>query len=63
MIYVFSLDTLSQALAAWEAEQVEAFPHQKQKIRTVVAAMGDFFESKHIINHKMNVDDTPKISD
>ncbi|MBL4900603.1 MAG: hypothetical protein JKX76_13390, partial [Colwellia sp.] len=48
-----------RALLAWEAEQIEAFPHQEKKIRTVVAAMGDFFESDHVINHKMQVSEKP----
>jgi len=59
MIYAFTLETLDRALLAWEAEQIEAFPHQEKKIRTVVAAMGDFFESDHVINHKMQVSEKP----
>ncbi len=46
--YIFSHTTLLEALKEWELEQVEAFPHQAEKIQITVVAMQHFLRSKQV---------------
>jgi hypothetical protein len=52
-VFVFSGDTLEAALKEWEEEQVAAYPHRKDLIRTVSCAMRDFMDSEQVRRHKM----------
>jgi hypothetical protein len=46
-IWVFDKVRLEEALAAYEAEALAAYPHQAARIRTTLLAMRDFFDSDH----------------
>jgi hypothetical protein len=52
-IWVFDKARLDEALAAYEAEALAAYPHQAERIRTTVAAMRDFFDSEHARDLRM----------
>ncbi len=52
-VFVFSEDTFEAALAEWEAEQIVAYPHKGDLIRTVGLAMRDFMDSEQVRRHKM----------
>ena len=54
-VFVFSGDTLEVALAEWEAEQIAAYPHREELIRTVTLAMHDFMDSEQVRRHKMSL--------
>lgn len=54
-VFVFSGDTFEAALREWEAEQVAAYPHREERIRTVALAMRDFMESAQVKRHKMSL--------
>lgn len=54
-VYVFSGDTLEAALGDWEAEQIAAYPHKEDLIRTVGLAMRDFMDSEQVKRHKMQM--------
>lgn len=40
-------------LEEWEAEQIAAYPHRKELIRTVGLAMRDFMDSEQVRRRKM----------
>lgn len=61
-IFAFQYSTLQKALESWKAEQIEAYPHQAERIETVVAAMRDFMTSEHVRAHKMIVGTPPEKS-
>jgi hypothetical protein len=44
-IWVFDATTLEQALARYQAEAEQAYPHQQEKIGIAVAAIRDFLHS------------------
>jgi hypothetical protein len=52
-IYVFSEETLDQALEAWKTRQIEENPNNREKIETTVVAMGWFFNSAEVEQRKM----------
>ncbi len=52
-IYVFSEATLDQALEAWKNRQIAENPTNREKIETTVVAMGWFFRSPEVEQHKM----------
>jgi len=52
-VFVFSGDTFEVALAEWEVEQIAAYPHRDELIRTVALAMRDFMDSDQVRRHKM----------
>lgn len=54
-VFVFSGETFEVALAEWEAEQVAAYPHRDELIRTVTLAMRDFMVSEQVKRHKMSL--------
>jgi len=58
--YVFSHSTLLEALEAWEAEQLKAFPKQKERIQITVVAMQHFLQSEQVKKHKMILSGEPK---
>ena len=43
------------ALAEWEEEQIAAYPHRDELIRTVALAMRDFMDSEQVRRHKMSL--------
>ena len=51
--YVFSHTTLLEALKEWELEQVEHYPHQKERIQIATVAMQHFLRSQQVKDHKM----------
>ncbi|MGB5831687.1 MAG: hypothetical protein WBG92_06805 [Thiohalocapsa sp.] len=52
-VFVFSGATLERALDDWLDEQLAAYPHQEERIRTTAAAMRDFFDSTQVERYKM----------
>lgn len=54
-VFVFTGDTFDVALKEWEAEQIAAYPHREELIRTVELAMRDFMDSKQVRLHKMSL--------
>lgn len=52
-VFVFGGDTFEVALKEWEAEQIAAYPHREEQIRTAVLAMRDFMDSEQVRRHKM----------
>lgn len=52
-VYVFSDETLEQALSAWEARQIAEHPDQEERIKITVVAMRWFLDSEEIETHKM----------
>ena len=58
--YVFSHTMLLEALHEWQAEQIEHYPHQKERIDTTVVAMQYFLRSKQMRDHKMFVSGNPE---
>ena len=54
-VFVFSGDTFEVALAEWEAEQIAAYPHRVELIRTVALAMLDFMDSDQVRRHKLTL--------
>ena len=54
-VFVFSGDTFDVALAEWEEEQIAAYPHRDELIRTVTLAMRDFMDSEQVRRHKMSL--------
>ena len=52
-VFVFSGDTFEAALAEWEEEQIAAYPHKEELVRTVALAMRDFMDSEQVGRHKM----------
>ena len=57
--YVFSHSTLLDALKEWEKEQIEHYPHQKERIQTTVVAMQHFLRSRQVREHKMIMSGDP----
>lgn len=57
--YVFTHSTLLDALKEWEKEQIEHYPHQRERIQTTVVAMQHFLRSKQVRNHKMIMSGDP----
>ena len=58
--YVFSHSTFLQALEEWEAEQIKAYPKQKERIQITVLAMQDFLQSEQVKAHKMILSGNPE---
>ena len=54
-VFVFTSETLEQALEDWVAAQIAAYPHQEERIRITALAMRDFFASPQIEQHKMTL--------
>lgn len=54
-VFVFSGATFDVALKEWESEQIGAYPHREELIRTVALAMRDFMGSEQIRRHKMSL--------
>jgi hypothetical protein len=54
-VFVFTGETFEAALAEWVAEQVAAYPHREELIRTTALAMRDFLESEQVRRHKMTL--------
>lgn len=52
-VFVFTGATFETALAEWEAEQIAAYPHREELIRTAALAMRDFMGSEPVRRHKM----------
>jgi hypothetical protein len=52
-VFVFTGETFEAALEEWAAEQIAAYPHREELIRTTALAMRDFLESKQVRRHKM----------
>ena len=46
-IWVFDESKLDEALEAYQAEALAAYPHQSERIRTTLAAVRDFLYSPH----------------
>jgi len=57
--YVFSHTTLLDALKEWQIEQIESYPHQKERIQTTVVAMQHFLRSQQVQEHKMIMSGDP----
>ncbi len=57
--YVFSHTTLLEALSDWEADQIEHYPHQAERIQITVVAMQHFLRSQQVKDHKMIVSGEP----
>jgi len=57
--YVFSHTTLLEALKEWELEQIEHYPHQKERIQIATVAMQHFLRSQQVKDHKMIVSGEP----
>jgi len=58
--YVFSYTTLLEALNEWQEEQIAAYPHQEERIKTTTVAMQYFLRSKQVLDHKMIVSGNPE---
>lgn len=58
--YVFSHTTFLEALSEWQAEQIERYPHQKEKIQTTSVAMQYFMRSQQVKEHKMVMSGDPE---
>jgi hypothetical protein len=52
-VFVFTGATFEAALGEWVREQIEAFPHQEERIRIAALAMRDFLDSEPARRHKM----------
>lgn len=52
-VFVFTGDTFEAALEDWVAEQIAAYPHREELIRTAALAMRDFMGSEQVRRHKM----------
>ena len=52
-VWVFQESTLESALNDWVAEQIAAYPHKEELIKTVELAMLDFMHSPQVKAHKM----------
>ncbi len=52
-VYVFSEDTLHQALEAWKTREINANPGHTKTIETTVVAMSAFFNSDEVQQYKM----------
>jgi len=59
-IWAFQQSTLESALNDWVAEQIAAYPHKEDLIRTVELAMLDFMNSPQVEAHKMVMLDKEK---
>jgi hypothetical protein len=58
-IWVFDESKLNEALQAYQAEALAAYPHQSERIRMTLAAVRDFLHSKHAQKLVMNVSKRP----
>lgn len=54
-VFVFTGATFEAALGEWIREQIEAFPHQEERIRIAALAMRDFLDSEPARRHKMSM--------
>jgi hypothetical protein len=54
-VFVFTGATFEAALRDWEAEQIAAYPHREELIRTTALAMRDFMDSPAVRHHKMTL--------
>lgn len=54
-VFVFTGETLEQAVDEWVAVQIAAYPHQEERIRITALAIRDFFESTQVERHKMKL--------
>jgi len=52
-VWVFQQSTLEAALSDWVSEQIDAYPHKEELIKTVELAMLDFLNSSQVEAHKM----------
>ncbi len=52
-VYVFTGETFDAALEEWVRQQVEAYPHQEERIRIAALAMREFLDSDPAHRHKM----------
>ncbi|MEE9413099.1 MAG: hypothetical protein V3V22_08620 [Methylococcales bacterium] len=52
-VYVFSEDTLQQALEAWKTREINENPDHQKTIETTVVAMTAFFNSNEVKQYKM----------
>ncbi len=58
-IWVFDESKLNEALAAYQAEALAAYPQQSERIRTTLAAVRDFLHSEHARKLSMQVSKRP----
>jgi hypothetical protein len=58
-IWVFDESKLEGALQAYEAEALANYPHQSERIRTMVATVRDFLYSEHARKLIMRVGPRP----
>lgn len=54
-VFVFTGETFEAALEEWVAEQIAAYPHREELIRTTALAMRHFLESETVRHHKMTL--------
>ena len=52
-VYLFSEETLQQALDDWKTRVIRDNPTHQDTIETTVVAMREFFNSNEVIQHKM----------
>ena len=54
-VWVFDESRLEQALAAYQAEALAAYPRQEARILTTMAAMRDFLHSEQAVSLRMRL--------
>jgi hypothetical protein len=52
-VFVFTGASFEAALAEWVEAQIEAYPHQEERIRIAALAMRDFLLSDAARRHKL----------
>jgi hypothetical protein len=57
-LFAFSYQDFVGALEDWKAQQLEAYPHQAERIETTALAMQDLMHSSYVIEHKLVVRQT-----
>lgn len=54
-VWVFDPSRLEEALAAYQADALAAYPDQEERIRTTVVAMRDFLYSEQAAELRMRL--------
>lgn len=62
-LFAFSHDAVLAALEDWKAEQISAYPHQRERIEITVLAMLDFLSDDKIMRkHKLLTGTSPTLT-
>ena len=61
-LFAFSHNAVLAALEDWKAKQINAYPHQRERIEITVLAMQDFLSDDEIMRkHKLLTGTSPTI--